>query len=69
MRLRYFSDQLMVLVLEDVPIAKEMLRTCATFEPIVIPNFPGSSKRAFAMVLCLTSTPLGTPVLPEDRVN
>lgn len=45
-------------------MAKEMLSTCATLEPTLIRNRPGSRSSALVIVLCFTSTPFGTPVLP-----
>lgn len=54
-------------VVADLPMAKEMLSTCATLEPTVIRNLPGSRSSALVIVPCLTSTPFGTPVLPVCR--
>lgn len=52
-----------------LPIAKDMLNTCATLEPTVIRKRPGSNNKALVIVPCFTSTPLGTPVLPERDVS
>jgi hypothetical protein len=49
-----------------LPMAKEMLSICATLEPTLIRNRPGSSSSALVIVPCFTSTPFGTPVLPGE---
>jgi hypothetical protein len=46
-------------------MSKLMLRTCPTRLPGRIPKLPGDIQTRLATFLCVTSTPLGLPVVPN----
>jgi hypothetical protein len=50
-------------------MSNAMFSICATFEPTVTLSRAGSSSRALVTFLCVTSTPLGFPVLPVRCVS
>lgn len=47
-----------------LPISKLMLRTDPTQVPAETPRFPGERHTRLATFVCVTSTPLGCPVVP-----
>lgn len=49
----------------NIPMSKLMLRTCPTRLPGRIPKLPGDIQTRLATFLCVTSTPLGLPVVPS----